>query len=123
MRNTQARQLIIEFLEGCSQPTSAKEIVAHVSTTRRDINKSTVYRFIKALTEDGQLATIQIPGKGAVYEMRSKAPHYHFSCEQCEKVMCMGKESSQIKKLVPKGYSISSEDLVLSGLCPSCRDS
>jgi hypothetical protein len=38
-------------------------------------------------------------------------------------VMCMGKESSQIKKLVPKGYSISSEDLVLSGLCPSCSDS
>lgn len=121
MRNTQARQIIIEFLKNRSQPTSAKEIVMHVSTTRPDINKSTVYRFIKALTEGGQLSTIQVPGRGAVYEMRSKDPHYHFTCEQCEKVMCMGKDNSQIKKLVPRGYSISSEHLVLSGLCPTCQ--
>jgi Fe2+ or Zn2+ uptake regulation protein len=122
MRNTQARQLIIEFLKGCSRPTSAKSIVEYVSETRPDINKSTVYRFIKALTEDGQLATIQVPGKSAVYEMRGKSPHYHFTCQVCDEVVCMGKQKSEVRRLVPRGYSVSSEQLVLSGVCPSCRN-
>jgi Fe2+ or Zn2+ uptake regulation protein len=121
MRNTQARQLIVEFLKQRTKPTTAKEIVEHVSETRPDINKSTVYRFIKALTEDGQLATIQVPGKSAVFEMRTKDPHYHFTCERCDEVVCLGRESSQVKKLVPRGYSISQEQLVLSGVCPACK--
>jgi Fe2+ or Zn2+ uptake regulation protein len=121
MRNTQARNLIVEFLRARTKPTTAKEIVEHVAETRPDINKSTVYRFIKALTEDGQLATIQVPGKSAVYEMRSDLPHYHFTCEECEEVVCMGRESSQLKKLVPRGYTVSQEHLVLSGICPACK--
>jgi Fur family ferric uptake transcriptional regulator len=123
MRNTQARQLILEFLKERRHPTSAKEIVEHVAGTRPEINKSTVYRFIKALNEDGQLKTIHVPGRGAVYEMRSNRPHYHFSCERCDTVVCMGRDSSTMKLLVPRGYSVSSEQLVLSGLCPSCKAS
>jgi Fe2+ or Zn2+ uptake regulation protein len=122
MRNTKARQLIIKLLEGIHNPISAKEIVKHVSENRPEINKSTVYRFIKALTDEQQLITIQVPGRGAVYELSSKEPHYHFTCDSCETVVCMGREGSQIKKLVPRGYSISPNQLVLSGKCPSCKD-
>ncbi|MFO0415768.1 MAG: Fur family transcriptional regulator, partial [Pseudomonadota bacterium] len=68
MRNTQARQAIIEFLSGRNKPTTAREIVEAVAKQRPEINKSTVYRFIKTLTESGKLATIPVPGKGAVYE-------------------------------------------------------
>ena len=121
MRNTQARTAIVEFLSGRTKPTTAKQIVEYVAARRPDINKSTVYRFIKALTEDGQLATILVPGKGAVYELRKKSPHYHFTCERCEEVICMERESAQLKRLVPRGYSLSPEALVLSGVCPACK--
>jgi Fur family peroxide stress response transcriptional regulator len=121
MRKTQARQAIIDFLTSRKQPTSAKEIVEAVACDRPDINKSTVYRFIKVLTDSSQLATIPIPGKGALYELRKDEPHYHFTCERCEEVVCMERESSQLKQLVPRGYSVSPEQLVLSGICPACK--
>jgi len=121
MRNTQARQLIVAFLRARTKPTTAREIVEHVAKKRPDINKSTVYRFIKTLTEGGQLSTIQVPGKGAVYEMRRRDPHYHFTCEKCDEVTCLKRDGAVIRKLVPRGYALSQEHVVLSGVCPSCR--
>jgi Fe2+ or Zn2+ uptake regulation protein len=123
MRNTQARQCITEFLLKQKKPVTAKSIVDFVSKTRPDINKSTVYRFIKTLTEEGHLSTIQVPGRGAVYEMKAKSPHYHFTCNKCEEVICMGKESPKLKALVPRGFSVDQEDLVLSGTCSDCKKS
>jgi Fur family ferric uptake transcriptional regulator len=121
MRNTQARQLILKFLQEQEAPISAREIIDFVAKTRPDINKSTVYRFINTLSEDGLVSTIQVPGKGAVYEMRGERPHYHFNCELCDSVVCMGKDDAQIRRLVPSGYSVSQEQLVLSGVCPNCK--
>lgn len=121
MRNTQARTAIIDFLASRTQPTSAKEIVDAVSCERPELNKSTVYRFINSLLEGGQLVMIQVPGRGAVYELRTKDAHYHFTCEECQAVICMGRESSNLKRLVPRGYTVSPEHLVLSGVCPNCQ--
>lgn len=121
MRNTQARKAIIDYLTAQDRPTSAKEIEDAVASGRPDLNKSTVYRFIKALTESGQLATIPVPGRGAMYELRKSEPHYHFTCERCEEVICMKQSAADVKRLLPRGYSVSAEQLVLSGVCPACK--
>jgi Fe2+ or Zn2+ uptake regulation protein len=120
MRKTQARQAIIDFLGSCEKPTSAKEIVEAVASDRPDINKSTVYRFIKTLTEGAQVTVVPIPGKGALYELKNRKPHYHFSCSRCSEVVCVDRDQSQLGQLVPRGFAVSAENLVLSGLCPDC---
>lgn len=112
MRNTQARQSILEFLSDRSKPGTAKEIVEHVSNKRPDVSKETVYRFIKTLSEIGRVSTIQVPGKGAVYEMKALHPHYHFACEKCDEVICVEREEQPLARLVPRGYSVSQEQMV-----------
>lgn len=120
MRKTQARQAIIEVLRAAGKPISAKEIGEAVSRGRPDLNKSTVYRFIKSLLASEQLVAISLPGRGAVYELRSERGHHHFTCERCHTVVCLKKTGLELRKVVPKGYAVSAQNVVLSGLCPDC---
>lgn len=120
MRNTQARTIIIDLLTRTKRPVSANEIVDHVARSRPDINKSTVYRFIKTLLESDQLVAISLPGRGAMYELKGENDHHHFTCESCHDVVCLDNSKVEIKRMVPKGYAVSPQQLVLSGRCPSC---
>lgn len=121
MRRTQAREAIVESLKKAKQPIAAQEIIAAVAESRPDINKSTVYRFINSLLESEQIIAIPVPGRGALYELRCDRPqHHHFACEKCQKVVCLLDSQLELKRIVPRGFSISQQNIVLSGKCPRC---
>ena len=120
MRKTQARQAIVELLTKAARPLSAREIVEATARARPDINKSTVYRFIKSLLEAKQLVGISLPGRGALYELRNEKQHCHFTCESCLEVVCLDGTEVEVDRLVPAGYTVFPDHLVLSGLYPKC---
>jgi Fur family ferric uptake transcriptional regulator len=120
MRKTQAREAIIDTLKKAKRPVTAREIIDAVADSRPDINKSTVYRFIKSLLASEQIVAIALPGKGSLYELRGAGSHHHFTCEKCQKVVCLGNSQLELKRMVPKGFAISPQHLVLSGLCARC---
>jgi Fur family ferric uptake transcriptional regulator len=120
MRKTQARQAIVDLLSKSDRPVPARDIVLGVARARPDINKSTVYRFIKSLLESQQLISIPLPGRGALYELRREGEHYHFSCERCQEVLCLDNTKLELGRLVPRGYTVTPQNLVLSGICPKC---
>jgi Fur family ferric uptake transcriptional regulator len=120
MRKTQARQAIFDLLSKSGKPVTARDIALGVARARPDINKSTVYRFIKSLLDSQQLTLIPLPGRGALYELRRDEEHYHFSCERCLEVLCLDNSKLRVGGLVPRGYTLSPQNLLLSGLCPKC---
>lgn len=120
MRKTQARQAIVELLAKAHKPVTAREIVDGIAKSRPDINKSTVYRFIKSLIDTNQLVAIPLVGKGALYELRTDALHHHFACEKCQDVVCLDGADVQLRRMVPQGFSVSPQHVVLSGLCAKC---
>jgi Fur family ferric uptake transcriptional regulator len=119
-RTTQARVEITATLRSSGRPITAVEILKDVSKKRSDLNKSTVYRFLKVLVESGEIVCISVPGQASLYELKEVAGHPHFICQDCSQVMCLGDDVVDLKNLRPKGLVIARESLVLSGKCRSC---
>jgi len=119
LRNTPARVEITATIRSSGRPISAVEILRNVAKKRADLNKTTIYRFLKALIDTGELVAISVPGKAARYELKDVAGHPHFVCQECSEVVCLTTEIN-LANLLPTGFQISTESVVLSGRCPRC---
>lgn len=122
MRKTEVREAVIDLLQSSNRPISAQEIIDEIARQRPAINKSTIYRFINALIENELLVTIALPGRAMLYELRDPDAHHHFTCEECHEVTCLKASKMRLHRLVPEGFSVSPQHLVLSGRCPKCGE-
>jgi Fe2+ or Zn2+ uptake regulation protein len=120
MRKSEVREAIIELFKCSNRPIAAQEIIDEIARDRPAINKSTVYRFINTLIESELLVTIALPGRALLYELRDRDAHHHFTCEECHEVTCLKAARMRLNRMVPDGYSVSPQHLVLSGRCPKC---
>jgi Fur family transcriptional regulator, ferric uptake regulator len=84
-RNTQQRREIREVFERNDRPLAADEVLQLAQDRMAGLGIATVYRTIKALTDEGWLTPVKMPGAPLRYELRSKA-HHHFHCLQCRKL-------------------------------------
>lgn len=85
------------------------------------IGLATVYRAVKRGVAEGLLQTVQISDGPARYEPVDLAHHHHFACDGCDSVYCVEGCPRGVDKLAPKGFDVRSHDIVLHGLCESCK--
>jgi Fur family ferric uptake transcriptional regulator len=121
VRKTQSLQLLLNEFE---RNSSAISTVYLVKKFQSKINKSTIYRILDKLEDDGVLHTVM--GKDGVKQYAkckgcSKATHTdnhpHFQCTICGTLNCV-----EVAVTIPEitNYKVNNVSILIEGECSNC---
>ena len=119
-RTTTQRKAIHQALERSGRPLSPPEIFNEARSIAPGLGMATVYRTIKRLLDDGNIAQVELPGEAPRYERSGMRHHHHFRCNACNKVYDLVDCSSEFKDFTPKGFAVESHEVYLFGRCEAC---
>ncbi|MFN2326807.1 MAG: Fur family transcriptional regulator [Gemmatimonadales bacterium] len=119
-RNTRQRDAIRDAFRRADRPLSTDEVHLAARKTVPSLGVATVYRTIRSLQGEGWLATVELPGAPARYELTGKAHHHHFHCERCDKVFDLVGCPATLQDLLPRSFRLDRHELVLYGRCADC---
>lgn len=123
-RKTEQRAAIRRVFARVNRPLSVQEILDHAQEQVPGLGIATVYRNLKALVEEGWLATVDMPGQPSRYERAELEHHHHFQCEACDRVFDIpGCAHLAQDHKTPAGFVVSRHEVMLYGLCADCQQS
>lgn len=117
-RMTPLRQQILELLSH-EHMLSAMQLLDKLQREGQEVNKTSVYRSLEFLQNEGLICQHQFDLKEAVYERRDHH-HDHLVCSFCGKI-----QESECSVHPPKeidGFTIDHHHLTLFGTCAECRE-
>ena len=85
LKYSRQREAILQFLMTRKDHPTADAVYANIRKEFPNISLGTVYRNLSLLTELGEI--IKIPTEGADRFDARVAPHNHFICKSCGRVM------------------------------------
>ncbi|GLH68969.1 zinc-specific metallo-regulatory protein [Geothrix rubra] len=123
MRQTPQREGILRVLLDSDRPLTVEEIWERMPDRRSGL--PTIYRNLERFVQEGWAESIL----GADQVMRfvrcnSRHHHHHLQCERCGRmaeVDACGLDASLAEMERISGFHITRHQLMLFGLCPSCR--
>lgn len=123
VRVTSIRILVMEALMCSSRPMSLSDLETELDT----VDKSSIFRTLEVFEKHHIVHSID-DGTGSVkYEVcegRDNCTiadmHTHFYCEKCHRTFCLKDISAPLVDL-PEGFSASSVNYIIKGICPECR--
>lgn len=125
MRQTPLLKIVLELLEKNHKHLSVPDLQQLLEAKGFKPNKTTLYRMLEKLVEDGLVETPLLDTKVTYYELKTYH-HHHFRCESCDAIKCIADPEleSQIHalehKLEAKGLKITNHNFSLSGKCLTC---
>lgn len=119
-RNTRQRDVIRRAFERAGRPLSPLQLLALAQAEMPSLGLATVYRSLKALSEEGWLAPVDLPGSVQHYEIAGQAHHHHFHCRACDGIFEVDGCPPKIEQLTPRGFKLEQHEIVLYGLCEGC---
>lgn len=111
---------------------SSKSALAHQDIELKcsdQYDRVTIYRTLQTFLEKGIIHNIPTTDNSIRYALCNDScittghhhdNHVHFRCQQCDKTICLDDVSIPSVKL-PAGYSINEINMVVTGVCKSCR--
>lgn len=120
-RNTTQRTAIRGVLTAADRPLTPREVLDGARGSVPNMGLATVYRTVKALTEEGWLVPVEMPGQPQRYERAGKGHHHHFNCNRCGRTFEMEGCPTGIDALVPEGFSMEAHEVFIYGLCDECN--
>lgn len=126
MKNySRQREEILREIEKMYNHPTAEDIYMTVKEKDTDISRSTVYRNLGILVDDGKINKISMQAGPDRYDYR-RHPHNHIICTKCGKIMDFDYnfELENLKKILEEqtGIEISEEGIALEGICNSCKN-
>ncbi|WP_455538376.1 Fur family transcriptional regulator [Terrisporobacter sp.] len=122
LKTTKKRMLILSLLNNSEVPLTPEDILEKTSK-EVNINLSTIYRALSALTEKGILLK-QLSNDGRTYYQINNREHKHqLVCSLCNKVVlvsCYPLKKFENDLCKETGFTITSHNLEFSGICPEC---
>ena len=122
-RNTVQRQLILDTLKKLGSHPTIDEIYAVIHEEHPSISKTTVYRNLRQLSENGIISHVTLSDGLERYEERLDQ-HYHFRCKGCDEILDIDiGYLADIDDTVQDKYGVQIDKhyLVFRGSCPKCR--
>lgn len=130
--NTVQKKMITDFLtQQCERAFSIEELSHELSVFFGEDapGKSTVYRLVQKMVEDGTLKRI-VKGnsRNFVYQIAAGehcATHLHMKCEKCGRLLHMEDEQSHgllMKIFEENGFFVNEKQTVLFGKCIECEE-
>ena len=121
-RNTLQRQIILDAVMKLKIHPAIEEIYAEIQKEYPAISKTTVYRNLRQLAENGAIRGVSLPDGLERYDGRTDQ-HYHFKCRECGSIFDIDIEyladiNSKVKGKY--GFQIDEHELVFRGLCVKC---
>jgi Fur family ferric uptake transcriptional regulator len=121
-RNTKQRRLVLDAVRAHRGHPSADQIFLAVRAIDDKISRSTVYRNLHVLAQQGEILHVQLPNIDRFDSRQDR--HYHLTCTACGK-LCdvplpyhVGLDEQAAEKT---GYAIHRHRAVFEGLCPDCQ--
>jgi Fe2+ or Zn2+ uptake regulation protein len=115
-RPDKSSQYILDLLEEYHALT-APEIVEKLEEKGQEFNKTSIYRAIERLQENGHICRYMFGGTTVVYERRDHH-HDHLVCNVCSKV-----ETVPCSVDIPQeinGFRVDHHHLTMFGVCAGC---
>lgn len=119
-RNTQQRREIRDVFERNDRPLAADEVLELAQKNMAGLGMATVYRTIKALTDEGWLVPVEVPGAPPRYEVRGKAHHHHFHCLKCLRLFELEGCLERLVRTIPPAFRVVDHVVLVYGFCASC---
>lgn len=122
-RDTSQRRAIRHVLTVANRPLTPREVLEDARVRVPNMGMATVYRTVKALTEEGWLAPVEMPGQPQRYERAGKGHHHHFNCNRCGRTFEMDGCPDGLEVMVPPGFTMHGHEVFIYGLCGECNES
>lgn len=118
-RNTLQKEIIHSTLQemGC-HPTAAL-VYDRVHARQPTISRSTVYRVLARMAEEGKILRLELGGSDTRYD-GCTAPHGHARCRMCGAVADVP-AAAVAMPAEAGGFLLEECAVVYRGLCPACR--
>jgi Fur family ferric uptake transcriptional regulator len=120
-RATRQRAAIRSAFDRAARPLLASELLELAQREVPGLVLATVYRNLKAMTAEGELRTVQLPGENPRYELAGHAHHHHFQCTRCQRVFDVHACPGDLARLAPPGFVVEDHELTLYGRCQRCN--
>ena len=120
---TKVRREVVKIFSDTSVPLSANQIEEKLSRVGVNVNKTTIYRELQFLLNNGYLIKVYLHPNEVSYESSELKHHHHLVCEICGNVdkvtNCLAKELEEgvLKK---KGFKTARHSLEFYGTCADC---
>jgi Fur family ferric uptake transcriptional regulator len=126
MRSTPVHKALLKILSKTQPPLSAFDILAKLHTQKLLANKTTVYRQLTLLEEQGLIHTVRLSDRSVRYELvNEKKHHHHLICIKCNDVKDINLKNhlAPQEKVVQKNnrFKILRHSLEFFGLCVNCQ--
>ena len=123
VKPTANRIVVARTLAEAGRPMSLTELEYKILS----IDKSGVFRALTLFREHHLVHVIEDGSGGMRYELCHSHDneadddlHMHFYCERCRRTYCL--TDTPIPAVnVPEGFTITSANYLLKGICPNCR--
>lgn len=123
-KNSRKRQAILEALCATKEHPTAEMLYQQLKADYPELSLGTVYRNLGVLAEEGLAVSVCRVAGQERYDADT-APHAHFVCRRCRKVMDMElpKAVAESCRELDREYGFTAEEcsLTISGLCSGCR--
>lgn len=125
LRLTRQRRHVYEVLLGRQDHPTAMEVFLRAKQGMESLSLATVYNTLETLAARGLARKVHLDG-GSTRYCANVAKHGHFTCTACGAVLDVpllpGAELEKLHQL-PRGYTVTQQEVSLHGLCASCRKS
>jgi Fur family ferric uptake transcriptional regulator len=124
-RLTPQRLLVLDAVRQHSGHLSVEEVLAQVQAQFPTINRTTIYRALAWLNEQGLVSVTDVGREGAVYEYLTPQRHHHLICQSCGEGQKIPDDLIfPMIEAIRQHYDFEPrlDHLALFGLCRSCRD-
>ena len=122
LKLTPQRLLITDIIHDARGHITASEIIENVKAQMPGVNKSTIYRTLDILEQEGCVCKSE-QGNEFVYHHDHEAHHHHLICSRCGKTISLDEDvftPIQKKMLKKYGFQADFKHLIVNGLCNDC---
>ena len=118
-RNTLQKEIIRATLCSLKTHPTAPMLYEEIHKIHPSISRSTVYRVLGQMAEEGTVLRLGVAGSDNRYD-GDTADHSHIRCRVCGRV----DDLPRAEVIAPEdsaGYLVENCSVVYSGVCPECR--
>jgi Fur family peroxide stress response transcriptional regulator len=123
LRLTRQRKHVYEVLLGRQDHPTAMEVFLRAKPEMESLSLATVYNVLETLSERGLVRKVHLDS-GSMRYCANHAKHGHFTCTGCGAVLDVPlRPGAELEKLhqLPRGYTVTQQEVALRGLCATCR--
>ncbi|MFP7364351.1 Fur family transcriptional regulator [Corynebacterium callunae] len=125
VRSTKQRKAVVDVLENMDNFASAKEIHLALSAKDLAVGLTTVYRTLQSLADIGAVDVLNVTGGETLYrQCHAEGHHHHLVCTNCGRTVEIdgGPVETWAQEVAREnGFSVSSHEAEIFGLCENCR--